>query len=274
MLIPDVVGPLEQIRDPADLALCVHQTQSGELLQLAGEQEVGERVHAVAEADGHGHAERRVRRRRRHLRPRADVEAHHGVPSVARGEERIPIAAVDARQTEVRRDLAERDRAHTTRGVALDLVGGERRIPQRHEAQRDQSTAAGPAPLFDHPVVVGLDAEQREARGRWLRGTSGRRTVGNSESRATPPSSCGPCRGGARRGRSSRAACRRRWCRSSSCRRGPTGRGDRSFQRLVEVLVHPVVDERTVGAGPLDVARARQPSSPAGSRTTCGPTSR
>ena len=74
--------------------------------------------------------------------PGADVQAQHGAGLLARGEERIPVAAVDARQAEVRGDLGEADRAHTARRVALDLGGGELRVPQRDEAQRDEPTAA------------------------------------------------------------------------------------------------------------------------------------
>ena len=84
--------------------------------------------------------------------------------SVAGLDERQPVAVlvVDARQAEVRRQLGERDRPHAPRRVASDLVGRELRVPQRHDAQRDEAAAALPGPLVDHEVVVGLHARERE----------------------------------------------------------------------------------------------------------------
>ena len=69
---------------------------------------------------------------------------------------------VDAGQAEVRRQLAERDGPHAAGRVAPHLGGGELGVPQRDEAQRDEPAPAAAAPLLDHPVVVGLDAEQGE----------------------------------------------------------------------------------------------------------------
>jgi hypothetical protein len=69
---------------------------------------------------------------------------------------------VHRRQPEVRRDLAEAHGPHAAVGVAPHLVGRQRRVPQRDERERDEPPAAGTAPLVDHPVVVGLDAQQGE----------------------------------------------------------------------------------------------------------------
>ena len=72
------------------------------------------------------------------------------------------VAAVDAGQAEVRRDLAEAHRVATASGVAPHLGGGELGIPQRDDLHRQQPATAVAAPLFDHPVVVRVDALERE----------------------------------------------------------------------------------------------------------------
>ena len=186
----------------------------------------------------------------------SDVKVEHRRCLRACGEERIPVAAMDARQAEVRRDLAERDRPHATRGIAPDLVGGERRVPQRHEAERDQSPTAGAAPLFDHPVVVGLHAQQREvtvfrlqerlAAEPWKIGKAQRR-FGPIAIHVDEPLGHVVATGShvLEGGTGHRHVVA-----------GSTGGGDRSFERLREILVHPVVHQGTVGAGPLDVTRA------------------
>ncbi len=82
----------------------------------------------------------------------------------ARGDERIPVAVgvVDRRQAEVPGQLGEADGPHAPRRVATDLVGRERGIPERDEAQRQESSARAGAPLLDHPVVVRPHAQERE----------------------------------------------------------------------------------------------------------------
>ena len=73
------------------------------------------------------------------------------------------VGIVDRGQAEEGRDLAEADRPDAAVGVAAHLGGGQFGIPQRDQAQRDEPAVGfGPAPLLDHPVVVGLDAQERE----------------------------------------------------------------------------------------------------------------
>src|SRR5581483_12098366 len=76
--------------------------------------------------------------------------------------ERVPVPAVDARQPEVGRDLAEAHGLAPTRRVPPYLGGGERRVPQRDERERDEPPAAVAATLLDHPVVVGGHARLGE----------------------------------------------------------------------------------------------------------------
>ena len=78
--------------------------------------------------------------------------------SAARGEKRVPVAAVDAGQPQVRRDLGEADGMAAAGGVAAHLGGGQLGVPQRDDAQRHEMPVGGTAPLLDHPVVVGVHA--------------------------------------------------------------------------------------------------------------------
>jgi len=67
VLLPDVVDPLQDVRDPADLALAVGQLQFGESHQHAGEEEVAHRGDGVVEAQRGGDGRRGIRRGGRHL---------------------------------------------------------------------------------------------------------------------------------------------------------------------------------------------------------------
>ena len=67
-----------------------------------------------------------------------------------------------ARQAEVGRQLAERDGAYPARGVAAYLLRRKFGVPERHQAERHEPATGPAAPLLDHPVVVGLHAQQRE----------------------------------------------------------------------------------------------------------------
>ena len=82
----------------------------------------------------------------------------------AGAEEGVPVVVgvVHARQAEEGRDLAEAHGAHATVRVAPHLGRRQLGVPQRDEAERDEPAARVAAPLLDHPVVVGLHAEQAE----------------------------------------------------------------------------------------------------------------
>ena len=100
----------------------------------------------------------------RHLRRRADVHRHDQLALVRRGHHRIPVPVlvVDRGQTEGRGVLRERERGRALRRAALDLRDRELRVPHRDEHQRDVPAGSRAAPLVDHPVVVGLQADEAE----------------------------------------------------------------------------------------------------------------
>lgn len=86
------------------------------------------------------------------------MQGDDGAGLGAGGDERAPGVGVHGRQGRVRGYLRQGDRPHPAGGVAPDLHGGQLRVPQR-----DQPAArGGPAPLLDHPVVVGAHAQQGE----------------------------------------------------------------------------------------------------------------
>ena len=61
-----------------------------------------------------------------------------------------------------RRVLREGERGHAPVVHAAHLLGGEGRIPQRDQHQRDVATGRRAAPLLDQPVVVDLQALEPE----------------------------------------------------------------------------------------------------------------
>ncbi len=103
----------------------------------------------------------RIRGGRGHLRRRADVHVDDGVGLLAHREQRIPVPAVNRREAEGYGVLGERDVVAPPLGAPADLGHGEVDVPQGDHRQGDEAVLARScAPLLDHPVVVGLDAEE------------------------------------------------------------------------------------------------------------------
>ena len=76
---------------------------------------------------------------------------------------------MDARQAEIGRDLREAHGVDAASGVPTHLLGGEVRVPQRHDDQWDEAAVGSSAPLLDLVVVVGLHTQQRQLLVRGLR---------------------------------------------------------------------------------------------------------
>ena len=182
VLLPHVVGPLEHVGDPADLALGVRELQLGELHELAAR---------TASRDSDAIALLKLSVAATATGASADVAGifdddpmcmHTTVFGVlARREERVPVAGVDARQPEVRRDLAEAHRVHAARRVAPDLGGRELGVPQRDDGQRDRG-ARRESPHHSSTIqsLYACTHASPRARGPSPRGTSGRRSAGTS----------------------------------------------------------------------------------------------
>ncbi len=159
----DGVHPLHLERHPAHLALGVGDLDALEPLQGAGEDPVDERTLGVLRVEAHRRGQRRVGGGGRHRRGGTDVHRHGGVGLLARPPQDVPVAAVHRGEAELRRVLGEGDCVAALGRTPADLLGGEGRIPQRHERQGDQPAPAGAAaPVVDDPVVVDPEALQRE----------------------------------------------------------------------------------------------------------------
>ena len=86
-----------------------------------------------------------------------------GVGVLADIENRVPVPAVNARKTNVRRTLGKRDCMGAQVGTPLDLSRSQLRIPEGHDGLRNEATNGGStAPLLDNPIVERLDLQQRE----------------------------------------------------------------------------------------------------------------
>jgi len=164
VLLPDGVGPFEDVGDPADLTLRIGQLQGGETDEDAGEEEVDHGEGGVRVDQGGTDRRRGVLGGGGHLGRGSDVHVHDGLGLGAGGEEGVPVVVriVHGGQAQKRWDLAEADGADTALGVAADLGGGHVGIPEGDERQGDEPSVGRRAPLLDHPVVVGPDAEQGE----------------------------------------------------------------------------------------------------------------
>src|SRR5438477_269913 len=74
----------------------------------------------------------------------------------------MTVAVVDGRKAEQGWVLRERDGTRAHGRGALYLRGRQRRVPERNECERDVPAGRAAAPLFEHPVVVSLNAEESE----------------------------------------------------------------------------------------------------------------
>ena len=91
------------------------------------------------------------------------MHVDHGFRVVACLEERVPFAGVNGWQAKEVRDFGEAHCVHAACSVAVDLGSGEFGIPHRNDDERNETTLAGAAtPFFNHEVVIGLHAKQRE----------------------------------------------------------------------------------------------------------------
>ena len=124
--------------------------------------EVGRGLHDVDRRQRDQHVHRRVVGGDHHLRRRPDVHVHDGAELLARREELVPVAGVDARVAEVHRVLRERDRVAALVGDAAHFGGHLVDVPHHRDRERDEAAGIRAAPALDVPVVVGLHERGRE----------------------------------------------------------------------------------------------------------------
>ena len=137
----------------------------GILVQGAREDVVEQRAHGVLKGQGRADDERRVGGRAGHPRGRADVHAQDRPGLLAGAEHRGPVVlrVVDGRESEGIGVLREGDGEAALVGTTVDFRCGQLGIPQRDHGQGDQGALArAGGPLVDHPVVVGLHAQEGE----------------------------------------------------------------------------------------------------------------
>ena len=77
-------------------------------------------------------------------------------------EDRGPVRGVDRRQAQLGRVLREGDGLGPQAGRALDLLGGELRVPERNDHHRDEPPGVGAGEVLEDAVVPGLHAQVRE----------------------------------------------------------------------------------------------------------------
>src|SRR6266540_4261248 len=161
--VEGVLAPLEEVRDPADVALREGEAERREPLPEVRPQQVAEREDAHRRRQVHRHGRWGVRRRRRALRRRPDVAAQDRPRVGARREQRVPRVGVDARHAEAGWVLRERDSVATLVRQPPHL--GRRRVDveERQDPARDDPLRVGAAPLVDVPVVVRLDHDEVDA---------------------------------------------------------------------------------------------------------------
>ena len=158
---PDRVHALELERHPTDLALGVGDREIRKSFERTREHPIAQRALRVLRVHRHRGCQWRVIGGRRHRRRRTDVHRHRRLGLLACLPQWVPRAGVERWLTELRRVLGEGDRVAALRCTTTDLLRGEHGIPQRHQRERDESTATGTrAPVVDHPVVV--DAQTGE----------------------------------------------------------------------------------------------------------------
>ena len=89
------------------------------------------------------------------------IETLHSSQAAKNGSQNLSLSCTDGSPR--RGGNSEKQTARTPeRGDPADLVGGQLRVPQWHDHQRDQSPAGRLRPFLDLEVVVGLDAGQRD----------------------------------------------------------------------------------------------------------------
>ena len=106
--------------------------------------------------------ERRTGRARGRPARGTTVEAHDRVRLLTRSQQRIPVVGVHRRQPEVDRILEKAHRLEAALGVAPNLVGGDVRVGQPRDLERDYAIRVLARPFVEVPVVPRPRAREPE----------------------------------------------------------------------------------------------------------------
>ena len=209
MALPRVVDALEEVRHPADATLGQGDPEaagSGRRRRRAAGRRRGPSSCRPAACSGPSPGSRRSVPV---IWPDVPKCMHSGSPASSTAASTGSQARLcQLGQAQGRRVLGEAHRLGSPRGSPLDLGHARRHVPEREQHERDLTAGIEAAPLVDHEVVVGLHAEQREARGPGTRGSVCRRSGRRRGSTAGPRRRRGPCPCTGPPGRSSRGSSR------------------------------------------------------------------
>ena len=163
VLLPHGVGPLERVRQPADLALGVRDLQLRELRHLPAEEVVAERRHRVVERDHAADAGRRVRATRTGRSTTSRRACTPSCPCRCTPRTSGPSSRCGCSAGRAGSGSSEKHTARTPRAALRSISFAASSTSHSGMMQSGMLMPIdGIAPLLDHPVVVGLHARQRE----------------------------------------------------------------------------------------------------------------
>src|SRR5580698_5049994 len=141
--VPGVVGPFEDVRNPADAAFGEDDLEAGVTVENRREEHVDRRAHEVRAVHRDLDRERGIGGKTWHLAGGPEVQAERQVGVLAGREDLVPVVRVEGRQSQGSRVLREGDAAGALGGNALDLLDAQLRIPDRQHRQRDEAVGRG-----------------------------------------------------------------------------------------------------------------------------------
>ena len=200
LLVDDLLGPLEEVRDPADRALGQGDLEVREALEVPAEQPVEQRAGLVGGGRvGHEGERRHVVggadqvRRRAHVH--GDDDGRRRCAAWNTGSQKS--VWIDGRPSLVGFSEKAIDLAPSAAVRSISAAASDR-VPQRDDHHRDEPARVGAGELLEDEVVPRPDADRGRRPCPWPRGRPGRSSAGTTGRASTTARSPGPCR---RRGR-------------------------------------------------------------------------
>jgi 3-(3-hydroxy-phenyl)propionate hydroxylase len=163
-VVEHVVDPIRQHDNPADATLGEGDAQVGEPDADPRPQPVGGRDQRVGREQRGEQLERRIVTGDRRPPRRPRVQAHHGAGLLTGCEEGIPMARVQGGKPQLGRELGKADSLEAPCSIPADLVGGQRRVVQPCDLQRDDALGVATRPDLQVPVIPRPHAGQAQLR--------------------------------------------------------------------------------------------------------------